>query len=120
MTMTDDDKPELYIPESRSRAGYEAELASGDADRIGLALIDSSYQEDWAWVQARCLEGLSSAFAGVRGRALIALQVLAAIRRELDPVAVVPAVTPLLRDPDRHVALSAQDVLNDIRNIFGH
>ena len=115
----DDDKPELHIPESRSRAGYEAELASGDPDRIGLAIIDSSYEEDAAWVQARCLEGLASPFPGVRSRALIALQVLAAVRREIDPPAVIPAVTPLLHDTDSHIAWQAQSVLDDIRNIFG-
>ena len=116
----DDDKPELHMPVPRSRAGYEAELASGDADRIGLALIDSSYREDWAWVQARCLERLSSPFVGVRWRALVALQVLACLRHELDPLVVAAAVNPLLHDPDRLVASFAKDALDDIRRVFGH
>jgi hypothetical protein len=112
------EKPELHTPELRSRAKTEREINSADPDRIHYALIDASYHEDAAWVQERCLERLNSSNALVRSGALMALQILTAVRREIDPTVVAPAVEMLRHDTDSRVAESAADVLQDIKNIF--
>jgi hypothetical protein len=112
------ERPALHIPELRSRAETEHEINSTDPDRVHYGLIDSSYHEDAAWVQERCLERLNSTNALVRSGALMALQILTAVRREIDPTVVVPAVEILRHDPDSRVAESATDVLQDIKNFY--
>lgn len=113
------EKPEYFHPEEHTRAVLEAEFDSGDADRIYAAFLNAAYYEDAAWVQAKALEALASPVAVVRWGALAALQILAAVRRELDPAAVIAAVAPLKRDPDKDVREVAKDVLSDIKHIFG-
>jgi hypothetical protein len=50
---------------------------------------------------------------------LDSLQILAAVRKELEPLIIVPAITPLLDDPDEDVRLKARELLGDIRSFFG-
>jgi len=116
--MEEEEKPHLHMPELRSRAEIERELNSADPERIHYALIDASYHEDAAWMQERCLEGLNSPSPRVRYGALMAFQILTAVRGELDPVVVVPAVEILRHDPDPLVVESARDVLQDIKWVF--
>ena len=113
-----EEKPELHMPELRSRAETEREINSADPNRVHYALIDASYREDAAWVQERCLEQLNSPSAFVRSGALMALQILTAVRGELNPSVVVPAVEMHRHDPDALVAESAADVLQDIKSVF--
>ncbi len=119
MTDEDEERPTLHLPEPRTREETVAELESGDGDRIKYALIDGSYYEDVAWLQARCLEALPSPFPVARYGALMALQILVCLRGGVDPLVVVPAVAPLLDDPDGLVVESAMDVLKDIKRVYG-
>lgn len=113
------ERPQYFHPEELSRAALEAEFSSGDADRIYKAFLNAAYFDDAAWVQAKGIEALTSPVAVVRWGALAALQILAAVRRELDPTVVVAAVAPLRRDPDKDVREVAKDLLGDIKHIFG-
>lgn len=113
------EKPEYFHPEPHSRTALAAEFNSGDADRIYAAFLNAAYYEDAPWVQAKAIEALTSPVAVVRWGALAALQILAAVRRELDPTVVVPAVMPLKRDPDKDVREVAKDLLSDIKHILG-
>jgi hypothetical protein len=119
LTDTTVEKPEYFHPEPHSRAALEAEFDSGDADRIYAAFLNAAYYEDAPWVQAKAIEALASPVAVVRWGALAALQILAAVHRELDPTVVVPAVMPLTDDPNDDVGEVAKDVLSDIKRIFG-
>jgi hypothetical protein len=111
--------PEYFHLEEQMRAALEAEFASGDADRIYAAFLNAAYYDDAAWVQAKAIAALASPVAVVRWGALAALQILAAVHKELEPSAVVPAVMPLTDDPDKEVRETAKDVLSDIRAFFG-
>lgn len=113
------EKPEYFHPEEQSRAALEAEFNSGDADRIYAAFLNAAYYEDAPWVQAKAIEALASPVAVVRCGALAALQILAAVHKELEPTVVVPAVVPLTNDPDKDVRDVAKDVLGDIKTFFG-
>jgi hypothetical protein len=113
------EKPGYFHPEELPRVKLEAEFKSGDPDRIYAAFLNAAYFDDAAWVQAKGIEALASPVAVVRWGALAALQILAAVRRELDPAVVLTAVMPLIDDPDKDVREVAKDVLNDIKWIFG-
>lgn len=113
------EKPALFHPEPHSREELEAEFNSGDADRAYYGFLNAAYFHEADWVEAKCLGALTSAAVRVRLGALAALQILAAVRRELDAVRVVPAIMPLLDDPDAGVREWANDVLADIKSIFG-
>jgi hypothetical protein len=113
------EKPEYFHPEEHTRAALETEFKSSDPDRIYAAFLNAAYYDDVAWVQANAIEALASPVAVVRWGALAALQILAAVRRELDPAVVLPVVMPLIDDPDKDVREVAKDVLGDIKRIFG-
>ncbi len=70
-------------------------------------------------MQTNAIEALASPVAVVRWGALAALQILAAVRRELDPAVVLSVVMRLIDDPDKDVREVAKDVLGDIKRIFG-
>ncbi len=113
------EKPEYFHPEELPRVKLEAEFKSGDPDRIYAAFLNAAYYDDVAWVQANAIEALASPIAVVRWGALAALQILAAVRRELDPAVVLSVVMRLIDDPDKDVREVAKDVLGDIKRIFG-
>lgn len=113
------EKPKYFHPEEHTHAALEAEFASGDADRIYAAFLNAAYYDDAPWVQAKAIEALASPVAVVRWGALAALQILAAVHKELEPTVVVPAVMPLTSDPDKDVRETAKDVLGDIKAFFG-
>jgi hypothetical protein len=112
-------RPTYFHPENLSGEALEAEFNSGDADRIYFALLNAAYFHEAGWVQAKCLEALASPVAKVRSGGLDALQILAAVRKELAPLVVVPAVMRLTHDSDEWVRERAMDVLADIEAFFG-
>lgn len=95
------------------------ELDSGDADRIHDALLNAAYFHDAGWVQAKSLDALASPIAKLRAGALAALQILAAVRKDLEPSIVAPAIHRLTADPDSDVRQTALEVLADIKAFFG-
>ena len=113
------ERPEYFHPEELTRAALEAEFESGDTDRAYAAFLNAAYYHDADWVQAKCIDALTSPIVRVRAGALEALQILAAVRKELDPFVVVQAVRPLADDPDSYVRQVAKDVLADIKSFFG-
>jgi hypothetical protein len=125
MTISDDaadltiEKPHYFQPENLPREQLESELDSGDADRIHDAFLNAAYYDNAGWVQAKCLDALASPIAKVRAGALAALQILAAVRKDLEPSIVAPAIYPLTADPDSNVRQTAIDVLADIKAFFG-
>lgn len=119
LMVPESERPQYFHPEDLPRAQLEAEFNSGDADRIYAAFLNAAYFDESAWVQAKAIAALASPVAVVRWGALAALQILAAVQRELDPTVVVPAVMPLKDDPDKDVREVAKDALSDIKHIFG-
>jgi hypothetical protein len=113
------ERPAYFHPENLTVAELEAEFKSDDANRIYYAFLNAAYFHEAEWVQAKSLEVLTSPVAIVRLGGLDALQILTAVRKELQPFVVVPAITTLLDDPDADVRLKAQEVLEDIRSFFG-
>ncbi len=113
------ERPEYFCPEEHPRAALEAEFESGNVDRAYAAFLNAAYYHDADWVQAKCIDALTSPIVRVRAGALEALQILAAVRKELDPFVVVQAVRPLADDPDSYVRQVAKDVLADIKSFFG-
>jgi hypothetical protein len=113
------ERPAYFHPDNLTVAELEAEFESGDADRIYSAFLNAAYFHEAGWVQTKSLKALASPVATVRLGALASLQILAAVRRELEPLVVVPAITPLLDDPDADVRLNTKDVLSDIKSFFG-
>jgi hypothetical protein len=113
------ERPAYFHPENLTVAELEAEFRSGDADRIYDAFLNAAYFHEAEWVQAKSLEALASPIVTVRMGGLASLQILTAVRKELEPLVVVPAVTPLLDDPDEDVCWKAKSVLEDIRSFFG-
>jgi hypothetical protein len=113
------ERPAYFHPEDLSVEALEAEFNSGDGDRIYYAFLNAAYFHEAEWVQAKSLEALASPIAKARSGGLDALQILAAVRKELDPLVVVPAVTPHTHDSDEWVRDRAKDVLADIKAFFG-
>jgi hypothetical protein len=113
------ERPAYFHPENLTVEELEVEFESADANRIYYAFLNAAYSHEAEWVQAKSLEVLTSPVVMVRLGGLDALQILAAVRKELEPLVVVPAITPLLDDPDEDVRLKAKEVLADIRSIFG-
>jgi hypothetical protein len=112
------ERPAYFHPENLTVEELEAEFDSGDADRIYYAFLNAAYFHEAEWVQAKSLAALVSPIATVRMGGLASLQILTAVRKELEPLVVVPAVTPLLDDPDEDVCWKAKSVLDDIRAFF--
>jgi hypothetical protein len=89
-------------------------LASGSQEQITDALVGLAYHEqDWRWVQSQCLRFLSSADPDVRGLAATCLGHIARILGRVDKELVLPALQPLLTDPQ--IAGRVEDALEDIR-----
>jgi hypothetical protein len=119
LMVPESERPAYFHPEELTVAELEAEFDSGDADRAYAAFLNAAYFHEAAWVQTKSLGALASPIATVRMGGLAALQILTAVRKELEPLVVVPAVTSLLDDPDEHVCWKANSVLEDIRSFFG-
>lgn len=113
------DKPAYFYPEEHTPAELEAIFKSGDGYRIYEAFLNAAYFNDADWVQTICIDALNSPVVKVRVGAIDALQILAAVRKELEPSVVIPAILPLRDDPDSYVRDQANAVLQDIRAVFG-
>lgn len=113
------ERPAYFHPEYLERPALEAEFRSGDAKRAYYAFLNAAYFHEFDWVQAKSTDALASPVVQVRLGGLNALQILAAVRQELDPLLAVPAITPLLDDPDEDVRDKAREVLDDIKGFFG-
>jgi hypothetical protein len=76
------------------------QIESDDPEVVAKALYAATkYEEDWRWVQDRCLEGLQSTEVSVRWAAATCLGDLAFMRRALDIDSVVPALELATHDP---------------------
>lgn len=113
------ERPAYFHPEYLPRAALEAAFKSGDGNRAYYAFLNAAYFHEYDWVQAKSIEALASPVAQVRLGGLDALQILVGVRRELDPLLALPAITPLLDDPDEDVREKAEEVLSDIRGVLG-
>jgi hypothetical protein len=100
------------IPITREEA--EIALLSNDPSVICEALLRSAYyDQDWLWVQSKCLQFVQHQNKDVRCLAVICLGHLARIHGALDTKKVVPILENLRDDPD--IAGKVDDVLDDIQ-----
>jgi len=100
-------------PEPISRANAEAQLRSTDsATRVKTLLSTAYHDDDWRWVQDRCLAMLDDPHVDVRAMAALCLGHLARIHHRLELDRVVPALTALL--DTAVVGSRARDALDDI------
>ncbi len=98
---------------SMSRQKIMDGLSSGREDAVAEALLSATYHDpDWRWVQARCLDLLSSGSHATRALAITCLGHLARIHGVLDTQIVLPA----LRGADKDPALPGRvrDALGDM------
>ena len=104
----------LPIPRDQAEAAFQ----SGEPHRIREALIRCAFhEEDYSWVEGRCLEYLRHPDPTIRQVAATSLGHLGRIHGTLDAARVIPALQALLVDSE--VAGSAQDALDDIRRFVG-
>jgi HEAT repeat protein len=76
------------------------QIESGDPQAVSKALYSAAkYEEDWKWVQSKCLEALKSPEVSVRWAAATCLGDLAFMRRPLDTGSVIPALELATQDP---------------------
>ena len=90
---------EYEEPTPIERTEAEVELASGDSDRISVALLRPYLQHEQAWV---------------RGVAAMCLGYVARLHGTLDLDVVIPAIRELLDDETRETRGKAEDALDDI------
>lgn len=88
-------------------------FASGESEQICKALVSVAFHEnDWRWVQEKCLEFLASDDADISGLAATCLGHIARIHRSLDKERVMTALTQRLGDS--RIAGRIEDALDDI------
>jgi hypothetical protein len=102
------------IDDAPSRAELAVALSTDDSTRVTKALIALSfYDEDWQWVQERCLECLINRHPWVRRTAATCLVHLARIHGKSDEHRVIRALrSAALNEDDRPYIEGAID---DIR-----
>ena len=99
-------------PAFTSKAQTEADVASGDRERVVTALIGAALEgEDRAWVEGLCLRSVKAEDRWVRKAAATAAGHLARIHGALDP-GLLAALAALVDDPE--VGGDVQDSLDDI------
>ena len=88
-------------------------FASGESEQICKALVAVTiHDNDWRWVQEKCLEFLTSDDVDVSGLAATCLGHIARIHRTLDKARVIAALTNHLKDS--RIAGRIEDALDDI------
>ena len=76
-------------------------LESKDPQAVASALYAATrFEEDWNWVQDRCLENLNSPEVTIRWAAATCLGDLAFLRRPLNVNVVIPALEAATKDPE--------------------
>ena len=99
-------------PKPISRTEAEQVFASNDSYAIESALVNIAFHDDdWHWVQDKCLGFTSHPEPPVRQVAITCLGHVARIHGKLDLAVVLPVLKKLSRDPD----VDTEDTLNDIR-----
>jgi len=95
------------------RMAAEAALASDETEQICQALVSIAfYEQDWQWVQEKCLVLLSSKASAIRGLAATCLGHIARMHGQWDKERVMGALRERMRDPA--IAGSIEDALDDI------
>ncbi|MCA9624038.1 MAG: hypothetical protein KC731_33675 [Myxococcales bacterium] len=106
---------EYEEPTPIERTEAEVELASGDSDRISVALLRLTlHDDDPKWLEATLLPYLQHEQAWVRGVAAMCLGYVARLHGTLDLDVVIPAIRELLDDETRETRGKAEDALDDI------
>lgn len=102
-----------------SHAEAEAIFSSGDAEQMAKTLIALGlHDEDWKWVQQRCLQFLTHASQTVVSAAILSLGHTARRNRSIDKDVVVPALQAVANDS--RYAGKVQDALDDIEAFASH
>ena len=100
-------------PKSTSKAEAEHAFATNDLYKLREALVAVALsEEDWRWVQERCLEFTSHEDFTVRAIAATCLGHVARIHRQIDLDRVMPRLTLLQKDPE--TAIYAEDAISDV------
>jgi hypothetical protein len=100
-------------PPDFSDSELEAELASGNPERIAKALLSAFYSQEPGWIEARCLEYATAESAVVRRMVAIVLGNVSNIAAEYVRLnRIVDALSILAGDPDVTVADQAGESLS--------
>lgn len=104
-----------HEPEPLSKEKAATVFGSANKSEICDTLVAVAfYEEDWRWVQERCLEFLTHEEPDIRGLAATCLAHVARFRQKLDKCRVLMALHSLLKDADADVVASAKDSLREI------
>jgi len=97
-----------------SRIEAEAIFDSSNDYKISKALVRLAYyDEDWRWVQSKCLEYLENSGKEIQSTAVLCLGHLARIHHQLDLETVLPVLMELRNDSS--LIGKIEDTLDDIR-----
>lgn len=103
-----------HQPQKLTKTDAEQAFARGSAPEIQRALVAIALgEEDWRWVQEKCLVFTHHDEPGIRGLAATCLGHLARIHGQLDMHKVMPRLDALQRDPA--TAGRAETALDDIK-----
>ena len=106
---------EYEEPTLIERKDAEVELASGNWEKISMALLRLSlHDSDPKWLEATLLPYLRHDHYWVRGVAAMCLGHVARLHGTLDLDTVIPAIRELLDDEARETRGKALDALDDI------
>ena len=112
---------QYWEPEPLSREEEEAGLHSDDPSVICETLVSCAYyDDDWRWVQERCLEFMHHWNRQVRYVAIICLGHLVRIHGVLDLDRVQPALKEMVKgsEPDPDILDAVLSARSDIRIFY--
>lgn len=106
-------------PPPMTRAELEREFASGDGERIKLALISAFCSEDANWLQEWCLRFVDHPSNSARYGAAIVLGNVSSVHAlEIDLLKSFHALEKLKADADEQVRIAADDRVHDVLHLI--
>lgn len=118
----DTQAPDLIYeaPKPISDAEVIAALKKGEVDALRLIPIQLGFHhENWKFIQDVCVRLSEHSDAWVRHNSLLGLSYAARFRGRVEKNIVKPVLLRALKDIDSEVAVTAQDVIDDINLLMG-